>query len=625
MSSFWQSDSTIIHRFRIGADHSDLLSARRKVARVLGGATLRPSRLPTSAILFVRKLRDAPSVSRISDTSHGPLMEWERSVNAQLDRLVAEAVRAADHPVPASAEAVIFAERAEMLACLALDWLRGSLRTNWWWSTLLASGDAESLLAREWLASPEFVPHALEHLANRSRAISLAEKISGDLAANLLDRVNHVFGIPPPKRSPRQQLGDDTSSFTAEEILPGPISPLSGPWSLLVPEADAPGLSFFKRIFLAQTLMISRAPSQARSLAFQTALAVWCAAASDQRAGVQQIPGSSPAPQKEVATVALTPNAANRTTPPHPLAAPPSNTAPPGTRVSAPAVPQGPPVGPTTGTTEPAAASQLELSAPSTRDPEYAEQQADAEYLDPPALNEDPRRLPSAPPTEIAPTPNFATQAHRRVSSDLAGVFFLINVALWLGLYSDFTAPLGENLELDLWDLLCLLAARYVGDDLCTDNLNTLFAELAGRATSEPAGVNFRPPAVWEISQTWLRDFPEPFTPLENMIEGQTRLLHPAGFALKQAPNPNAGAAELLQNWTAWIAAYIRARLARAIGRDDAAEFLCRVSGSVEITPMRIDIHYSLQTHPIEIRLAGLDRDPGWIPAAGRYVAYHFH
>ena len=39
---------------------------------------------------------------------------------------------------------------------------------------------------------------------------------------------------------------------------------------------------------------------------------------------------------------------------------------------------------------------------------------------------------------------------------------------------------------------------------------------------------------------------------------------------------------------------------------------------------MHVDVYYSLQTYPTEIRLAGLDRDPGWIPAAGRYVAYHF-
>ena len=43
----------------------------------------------------------------------------------------------------------------------------------------------------------------------------------------------------------------------------------------------------------------------------------------------------------------------------------------------------------------------------------------------------------------------------------------------------------------------------------------------------------------------------------------------------------------------------------------------------VERLPAR-DLTLSLADLPIELRLAGLDRDPGWVPAAGRYIAFHF-
>ena len=33
---------------------------------------------------------------------------------------------------------------------------------------------------------------------------------------------------------------------------------------------------------------------------------------------------------------------------------------------------------------------------------------------------------------------------------------------------------------------------------------------------------------------------------------------------------------------------------------------------------------FGLRELPIEVRLSGLDRDPGWVPAAGRFVAFHF-
>jgi hypothetical protein len=44
----------------------------------------------------------------------------------------------------------------------------------------------------------------------------------------------------------------------------------------------------------------------------------------------------------------------------------------------------------------------------------------------------------------------------------------------------------------------------------------------------------------------------------------------------------------------------------------------------VHISPSHVDVVLSLAELPVEIRLAGLDRDPGWIPAAGRYLAFHF-
>jgi hypothetical protein len=42
------------------------------------------------------------------------------------------------------------------------------------------------------------------------------------------------------------------------------------------------------------------------------------------------------------------------------------------------------------------------------------------------------------------------------------------------------------------------------------------------------------------------------------------------------------------------------------------------------VSSARLDIVLSLDELPIEIRLSGLDRTPGWIPAARRFVAFHF-
>ncbi|HZI57195.1 MAG TPA: hypothetical protein VFF39_10490, partial [Verrucomicrobiae bacterium] len=82
--------------------------------------------------------------------------------------------------------------------------------------------------------------------------------------------------------------------------------------------------------------------------------------------------------------------------------------------------------------------------------------------------------------------------------------------------------------------------------------------------------------------------------------------------------------ANRLHRWVGWMASYFRARLVRALGREDAVALLCTRPARVVFTLTHIDVTFSLDHHPIELRMAGLDRDLGWIPAAGRYLAFHF-
>jgi hypothetical protein len=37
-----------------------------------------------------------------------------------------------------------------------------------------------------------------------------------------------------------------------------------------------------------------------------------------------------------------------------------------------------------------------------------------------------------------------------------------------------------------------------------------------------------------------------------------------------------------------------------------------------------VDAYFSIATHPLAIRMAGLDRDPGFLPAAGKDIRFHF-
>jgi hypothetical protein len=72
---------------------------------------------------------------------------------------------------------------------------------------------------------------------------------------------------------------------------------------------------------------------------------------------------------------------------------------------------------------------------------------------------------------------------------------------------------------------------------------------------------------------------------------------------------------------------YVRARLCLALGLEshhNIDTMLCRRYARVRATDTHLDVYFGLADLPLEIRFAGLDRDPGWVPAAGRFITFHF-
>jgi hypothetical protein len=85
--------------------------------------------------------------------------------------------------------------------------------------------------------------------------------------------------------------------------------------------------------------------------------------------------------------------------------------------------------------------------------------------------------------------------------------------------------------------------------------------------------------------------------------------------------------AETKPEWLIDLLPKLRARLILALGIDEntnLARILLHHHAKVTVTPTHLDVFFSLSDHPIEIRLSGLDRDPGWVPAAGRFIAFHY-
>jgi hypothetical protein len=182
------------------------------------------------------------------------------------------------------------------------------------------------------------------------------------------------------------------------------------------------------------------------------------------------------------------------------------------------------------------------------------------------------------------------------------------------------------------------------------DPVWSLLADLAG-----PVSRPFNGTPAWRVDSAWLDAFPEPRTWRWSADHERVRVRHPEGFAIVDVPRSLEGTSApqvrdevapyravssfrlargrtrrrtetALARWTRWHAAYMRARLARALGvpGSRAGRLLCRHHARVHLSLTHVEVAFSLCALPIAIRLSGLDRDPGWIPAADRIVSFRY-
>lgn len=607
MTSALANDRTIVARLRLRGGRSvDALSTRLRLESLLGAADLRPRSLAPSAILCVRRLVDPlPGALSLRRLDLRPPPSWERAIGLALDDLARRAARPADGAVPPSAEAVVFADRAELLACLAADLLSGSIAQRWWWARLVDDAPSPRAVIAAFVAAPEHAPAAIVALSSRSLAAPLLALFAPDEARALLESVVARYGLV--------EIHAALASLDAAPALDRAAS--AAPLLALVPDLALPEVAALAppaRALIAVSLLLSRAPALARRASIATSIASFAAPASVNE--IALAPTNSP-PEPEIAPVSRDVAAPIEATP---AVAPAPSSLSRDASDEPPALDE-PPIALTDLATSPPRESPLaatpDLAPPipardthprSPAAPEPAEPAILIAPSPPPAV----AATPDLPPPITAPRPALAAAISRAlgapVHTELGGLFFLVNVALYLGLYPDFTRPLDRGLDLPIWDFITLVGRALLGDDWHPgDPVWPLLAALAGRALDDPPGLGFEPP---EQDEHEYAIPPEWAGPLD---------LNPAPIT---ADSP-------LERWLGRLIPYLRARLRRALGVEDPAEIAVlalRRRARIHLTEGHLDVSLSLAELPIEVRLAGLDRDPGWVPAAGRYVAFHF-
>ncbi|HEX3094917.1 MAG TPA: hypothetical protein VHW72_19925 [Candidatus Angelobacter sp.] len=643
-----QTNTTLVGRLRIRSRSSDPQAEQQRIERMLRSATLHPSGLPESATLVVRRLADPlPSRLRAGPYDLLPDASWQRAVTASLEKLAASAARPAYGAVPAETDAVLFYDRAEVLAALALAWISGTLPAQWWWREFLRGRDSVTTLLLEWSESPQYVPGALDLLAKRARAVQFVQRIPQLAASEILEAVLIAFNVPRPvaEDTASQKIAENRAAAQQQvastaRTQKGPrVIALHPPFRRWVPEADTPALLPTQSMLLIQALMLRRAPAVARTAAFQKDLRWWQAAvesvAASEDRETEEIQAELPhwasqekpaAPEMPVATAGQEAGGGSQPAP-LPGAAPEHHAE----KVVA---------------AEPVLAATSEIldtavpgAAPPSQQPAIANESTSFEDpLQPRRMAHQAPALPQGLSIEYAAgreetQPERASEPVTTLETEYGGVFFLLSLALYLYIYGDFTSPAKPGLELNIWDFLALMAFELTDGEIEKDPLWAELASLSGRPKSVRAGLGFDPPDEWRVSAEWLAAFAENYVPQPALSNGRMISMHPAGFIAVDVPaetsvadgvgEPFSGI-DRLQRWVGWMAAYFRARLVRALGREDAVALLCRRPARVMLTLTHVDVTFALDHHPIELRMAGLDRDLGWIPAAGRYVAFHF-
>jgi hypothetical protein len=205
-----------------------------------------------------------------------------------------------------------------------------------------------------------------------------------------------------------------------------------------------------------------------------------------------------------------------------------------------------------------------------------------------------------------------------------------------------------------------MIGRAWFGAEFEEDPVWRMLARLAGRLDCDAPGADRDAPDDWTISSDWLAPWGKATHVHYNATRKRLRLWHTCGFVLFDVPrdsqkSPLAQAHELCatvawlrtatllratptgayprrkstwQSWMGYFMPYLSARLALALhlneGDVNGSTLVCRHSAELQCSSSTLDVRLSLATLPLPIRAAGLDRDPGWIPAAGRSLVFHF-
>ncbi|MCK9688552.1 hypothetical protein [Scleromatobacter humisilvae] len=655
------SDGAALRRVTLRAPVRDPLLARQRLERALGSLDWAPPGLPWRALLLVRRL--------VATGQRTPALG--RSIAESLRAQAREARRPWVDGTAAGGGAVWFADDDELAACLLREWLRGRAQEPWWcraalgdeplsrWLARRVTGHGDRLvpviaqlasigLAAAWIARLDdaTADAAVRAIARDHAAPAVASALDGATGRNATSPIHH-----PCMRASAVAATVHRVVTAVPELNTPPPTP-AGARLMVVALVAARDPVLLRSDGFAQVVRDGRTAVSPRSAASLVETGRGRVDLVDEEPGTDQSAELAPRPcgppsklrGADASAIDSIPRGAPTALrqPTRDLSARVSDAiddlanAPPSHHDAVMPPSSRPPV------REPDAHLRERRRGQRTAPPTGHDMRDAGDTAPASSLHRAETAVASPRPRTLAALPDA-----RPTATSFGGLFYLLNAAIGLGLYGDFTAPAQHGIALSPWRLLAIAGDAWFGDEFARDALAPWLARMGG---AEPPVAR---PRAWAVPDAALQPWGHPSVVRYRATARRLRLLHPAGFVLFDVPRsgaaPAAQAAALCRErvllasasvcidrhaprptgdrWQRWLLPLMQARLARALGvADDQAPIdqVCRSEARVSSRPTWVDVTFSLAALPLAIRLAGLDRDPGWIPAAGRDVRFHF-
>jgi hypothetical protein len=625
----------LIGRVRIQGVSADLPLTRLRTAQFLQTANLYPSALPPAAVLVVKEFSDSklkPIAARWDAVR--VQSDWERYARDRLTALYLHATHAANQAVSANSDAVVFNDESELLACLLRDLTEETVLRHWWWKAVLRSGwigrkpsshrEVVEAAVQQMVQKAHLIPSILSQLDIWRQAVPAMRLLSTEQAKQILSVVLQAYKLPA--------LPEKNTQIFDFHPLP--------PWT-----ADRNTLILGKErsTLLALSLDIYKHPQTVRTTSYQNQLrSWWITADSDlETPSLKMVNTEEPTPikssmYKNPETMLAKDKAGNvETSFAREILKSDED------QTQSQLLQKQTEILDVSNELRTASADKVVASSSQEKHFIFGDIKDQVSSADQESKSlQSKHRKKSVSPTKvegqrqvIKDEDELEVQASESqlhlsawlsggVPTRLGGVLYLINLMISLDLPDCFEEDWHLSSQLGPWSLLEMLARALLGDDiegLEGDPLWVALAQLDGRGIDEPPGVRLprSRPRYWlefQLPEHWLSGLP----PEADQLHRSRRM--PKRYR-------SLGASPWLQRWLWFALPFIAYRLRLALNLlPDAglAETLLILPGRLYVTSSHVDLSCSIEQVSLPVRMAGLDRDPGWLPEFGRVVSFHF-